>query len=135
LSFDEPLSPSFFYTAVVQARPKASCSAIDVVSARARRRGFIQGTETSGSSHHSLFPREWLGPAAGLYNAGRQAGDGAPLRTHHGFFKLIQEHKATDMSLVPTMANALLNAPDLGNYNLSSVRNITWGWSRRLHPS
>jgi len=42
-------------------------------------------------------------------------------------FQLIQEHKATDMSLVPTMANALLNAPDIGNYNLSSVRNITLG--------
>ncbi len=42
-------------------------------------------------------------------------------------FHLIQEHKATDMSLVPTMANALLNAPDIGNYNLSSVRNITLG--------
>src|SRR5260370_12800462 len=40
-------------------------------------------------------------------------------------FHLIQEHMATDMSLVPTMANALLNAPDIGNYNLSSVRNIT----------
>ena len=42
-------------------------------------------------------------------------------------FKLIQEHHATDMSLVPTMANALLNAPDIGNYNLSSLRNITVG--------
>ncbi len=42
-------------------------------------------------------------------------------------FQLIQEHKATDMSLVPTMANALLNAPDIGNYKLSSVRNITLG--------
>jgi fatty-acyl-CoA synthase len=44
-----------------------------------------------------------------------------------GVFKLIQEHHATDMSLVPTMANALLNAPDIGNYNLSSMRNITLG--------
>ena len=26
-------------------------------------------------------------------------------------FKLIQEHKATDMSVVPTMANSMLNAP------------------------
>jgi fatty-acyl-CoA synthase len=42
-------------------------------------------------------------------------------------FKLIQEHRATDMSLVPTMANALLNAPDLGQYNLSSMRNIMLG--------
>jgi len=44
-----------------------------------------------------------------------------------GVFKLIQEHRATDMSLVPTMANALLNAPDLGNFDLSSMRNITLG--------
>jgi fatty-acyl-CoA synthase len=42
-------------------------------------------------------------------------------------FKLIQQHKATDMSLVPTMANALLNAPDLGDYDLSSMRNIMLG--------
>lgn len=42
-------------------------------------------------------------------------------------FKLIQEHHATDMSLVPTMANALLNAPDLGQYNLSSMRNVMLG--------
>jgi fatty-acyl-CoA synthase len=42
-------------------------------------------------------------------------------------FRLIQEHRATDMSLVPTMANALLNAPDIGNYDLSSIRTITVG--------
>ncbi|HLG98552.1 MAG TPA: long-chain-fatty-acid--CoA ligase [Bryobacteraceae bacterium] len=44
-----------------------------------------------------------------------------------GVFKLIQEHRATDMSVVPTMANAMLNAPDIGNYDLSSMRNITVG--------
>jgi fatty-acyl-CoA synthase len=44
-----------------------------------------------------------------------------------GVFRLIQEHRATDMSLVPTMANALLNAPDLGNFDLSTMRNITLG--------
>ncbi len=42
-------------------------------------------------------------------------------------FNLIQEHRATDMALVPTMANALLNAPDLGKFDLSSMRNITLG--------
>ncbi len=42
-------------------------------------------------------------------------------------FQLIQEHRATDMCLVPTMANALLNAPDIGKYSLSSMRNITLG--------
>jgi fatty-acyl-CoA synthase len=41
--------------------------------------------------------------------------------------QLIQEHRATDMSLVPTMANALLNVPNLGDYDLSSTRNIMIG--------
>src|SRR5439155_10547410 len=34
-------------------------------------------------------------------------------------FKLIEEENATSMSLVPTMANALLNAPDPGQRDLS----------------
>jgi fatty-acyl-CoA synthase len=44
-----------------------------------------------------------------------------------GVFKLIQEHRATEMSLVPTMANALLNAPDRGEYDLASMRKIMLG--------
>ena len=40
---------------------------------------------------------------------------------------LIQEQRATDMCLVPTMANALLNCPDLAAYELSSMRNIVLG--------
>ena len=42
-------------------------------------------------------------------------------------FRLIQEYCATDMSLVPTMANALLNAPDIGKHDLSSIRKIMIG--------
>lgn len=42
-------------------------------------------------------------------------------------FRLIQEHRATDMSLVPTMANALLNAPEIRNFDLSSMRLIHIG--------
>ncbi|MBS1835927.1 MAG: long-chain-fatty-acid--CoA ligase [Acidobacteria bacterium] len=42
-------------------------------------------------------------------------------------FKTIQEHKATDMSLVPTMANALLHSPDSRAYNLLSMRKIMIG--------
>ncbi len=42
-------------------------------------------------------------------------------------FRLIQEEKCTGMSLVPTMANALLNSPDLGTYDLSSMREIVLG--------
>jgi fatty-acyl-CoA synthase len=42
-------------------------------------------------------------------------------------FTLIQDHRATDMCLVPTMANALLNASDLGNWDLSSMRRVMIG--------
>jgi len=42
-------------------------------------------------------------------------------------FRLIQEERATAMALVPTMANALLNAPDLGQYDYSSMKHIFIG--------
>ena len=41
--------------------------------------------------------------------------------------RLIQEEKATSMSLVPTMANALLNCPELGKWDVSSLRQIHLG--------
>ena len=41
--------------------------------------------------------------------------------------RLIEEEGATSMSLVPTMANALLNCPDTGKYNLSSLQQIHLG--------
>jgi fatty-acyl-CoA synthase len=40
---------------------------------------------------------------------------------------LIQKHGATDMALVPTMANALLNCPGLQSHDLSSLRYINLG--------
>ncbi len=41
--------------------------------------------------------------------------------------RLIQEEGATSMSLVPTMANALLHCPDLGRFDTSSLRQIHLG--------
>src|SRR5579862_5209 len=41
--------------------------------------------------------------------------------------RIIQEEKAMAMTLVPTMANALLNCPDLGKFDTSSMRLITTG--------
>ena len=41
--------------------------------------------------------------------------------------RLIEQYRATEMSLVPTMANALLNAPDLRQHDLSSMRTIMIG--------
>lgn len=49
-------------------------------------------------------------------------------RFEPGFvFSLIQQHRATDMSLVPTMANALLNCAEIGKYDVSSMRHIMIG--------
>ena len=42
-------------------------------------------------------------------------------------FRLIREHRATSMSLVPTMAQALLNAPELAAADVSSLRDIMIG--------
>jgi len=42
-------------------------------------------------------------------------------------FRLIQEERATSMSLVPTMATALLNFAGAGQYDVSSVRDIFLG--------
>jgi fatty-acyl-CoA synthase len=45
----------------------------------------------------------------------------------HSVLSLLQEHRATDMCLVPTMANALLNTTSLEQYDVSSMRRIMVG--------
>lgn len=44
-----------------------------------------------------------------------------------GVCQLIQQHGATDMSLVPTMLNALINLPEIGQYNLKTLRRVMIG--------
>ncbi len=41
--------------------------------------------------------------------------------------RMIQEEKATHMGMVPVMGNALLNSPDLGKFDTSSLQTITMG--------
>ncbi len=73
--------------------------------------------DDGGSAHHPAVSCQRLGTSAGFDHAGLKQ---IMVRRFEptGVFKLIQEHHATDMSLVPTMANALLNAPDLGQLQL-----------------
>lgn len=40
---------------------------------------------------------------------------------------LVAKHRATHMCLVPTMANAMINFPDLAKYDLSSLQQVTIG--------
>ena len=44
-----------------------------------------------------------------------------------GVLALIEKHRATDMCLVPTMANALVNCPDAAKHDLSSMRCVLIG--------
>ena len=44
-----------------------------------------------------------------------------------GVCRLIQDEKASSMSVVPTMATAMLHCPDRGNYDLSSLKLVTIG--------
>jgi len=41
--------------------------------------------------------------------------------------RLIQEERATHMGLVPVMANALLNSPELGKFDTSSLKEVLMG--------
>jgi acyl-CoA synthetase (AMP-forming)/AMP-acid ligase II len=42
-------------------------------------------------------------------------------------FRLVQEHKATNMCVVPAMANALINSPDRDQWDLSSLKTMNIG--------
>ena len=42
-------------------------------------------------------------------------------------FELVERHRATDMCLVPTMANALVNSAARARFDLSSMRHINMG--------
>jgi fatty-acyl-CoA synthase len=42
-------------------------------------------------------------------------------------FRLVQEHKATNMCVVPTMANALIHSPDRDKWDLSSLKTMNIG--------
>ena len=44
-----------------------------------------------------------------------------------GMMKLIEEHMITDCHIVPVILNFLLNSPDFGKYDLSSLKCLTYG--------
>ena len=52
-----------------------------------------------------------------------------PSYTPEGVLKSIQDYSITDTLLVPTMINMLVHHPDIKKYDLSSLRQITYGAS------
>ncbi|MBI5117775.1 long-chain-fatty-acid--CoA ligase [Candidatus Poribacteria bacterium] len=49
--------------------------------------------------------------------------------TPAGVLETIQREKITDVHLVPAIINFILNSPDFGKYDLSSLKRITYGGS------
>jgi acyl-CoA synthetase (AMP-forming)/AMP-acid ligase II len=45
------------------------------------------------------------------------------------FLETVQNDRITDVHLVPVMINFIVNAPDIGKYDLSSLKRITYGAS------
>ena len=72
-----------------------------------------------------------------------------PRFTPSGVARAIERHRVTDLGLVPTMVQMLVDSPDIAGVDLSSVRNLLYGFDdlrvgagagcpadarRRLHP-
>ena len=46
-----------------------------------------------------------------------------------GFLRLVAEHRITDALLVPTMVNMVVNHPEVGQHDLSSLKHVIYGAS------
>ncbi|MFA1710127.1 long-chain-fatty-acid--CoA ligase [Peribacillus frigoritolerans] len=49
--------------------------------------------------------------------------------TPKGFLQAVQDHQVTDVTLVPTMLNMVLNEPDFESYDVSSIKTLSYGAS------
>lgn len=128
LAFDEASIAELFYTSGSTGTPKGVMLS--------HRTLYLQGLSVAASFHrgdtavelHTIplfhangWARPQTGPMLGVKQVMVRRFEPTTV------FRLIQEEKATTMSLVPTMANALLNAPDIGQYDLSSLEEINIG--------
>ena len=128
LTIDEHAIAELFYTSGSTGTPKGVTHTNRTLYLHALSVAglYARFGDDGGPAHHSAVPRKRLGrPQASVMMGVKQV---MVRRFEPTFvFKLIEQHTATDMSLVPTMANALINAPDLRMYDTSSMRRIMVG--------
>ena len=128
LSFDENAIAELFYTSGSTGTPKGVTLS--------HRTLYLHALAVAGTFNHDdtavelhtipLFHANgWGRPQASTMMGLKQVMVRRFEPTH--VFRLIQEEQATAMSLVPTMANALLNAPDIGQFDLSTLKEIHVG--------
>jgi long-chain acyl-CoA synthetase len=89
--------------------------------------GLFQGTAT----YLHAAPMFHLANGAAMYSLLLSGGSNVMIQafTPEGVMAVVQKERVTDVLLVPTMIQMLVDHPALKSYDLSSLRNITYGAS------
>jgi fatty-acyl-CoA synthase len=128
LSFDEDEIAELFYTSGSTGTPKGVMLAHRTLYLHALAVGGTFNHDDNAVELHTIplfHANGWGRPQTAVMNGLKQV----MVRRFEPslVFRLIQDERATAMSLVPTMANALLNCPDLNKYDLSTMQQIHIG--------
>lgn len=120
----------FFYTSGTTGEPKGVMLSHGNILANTRHTNAIMDREENEIYLHAA-PMFHLADGAAVYS-------GTTRRVTHVFtprfepravLEIVSRERVTSLLLVPTMINFLLQVPDLGAFDLSSIRHITYGAS------
>ena len=128
LSFDEEEIAELFYTSGSTGTPKGVMLSHRTLYLHALTVGGTFNHDDNGVELHTIplfHANGWGRPQTAVMGGIKQV----MVRRFEPslVLRLVQEEGATAMSLVPTMANALLNCPDLGKYDVSTLQQIHIG--------
>jgi fatty-acyl-CoA synthase len=128
LSFDEDEIAELFYTSGSTGTPKGVMLSHRTLYLHALAVGGTFNHDDNGVELHTIplfHANGWGRPQTAVMGGVKQV---MVRRFEPGLvLRLIQDERATAMSLVPTMANSLLNCADLGKYDTSSLQQIHIG--------
>lgn len=128
LSFDEDEIAELFYTSGSTGTPKGVMLAHRTLYLHALTVGGTFNHDDNAVELHTIplfHANGWGRPQTAVMNGLKQV----MVRRFEPslVLRLVEEERATAMSLVPTMANSLLNCPDLGKFDTSSLQQIHIG--------
>lgn len=127
-SYDEMAIAELFYTSGSTGTPKGVALAHRTLYLHAMAVALEYGNPETMVELHTIplfHANGWGRPQASTMMGTKQVMMGRFDPTT--VFRLTQEHRATDMCVVPTMAQALLYAPDRQQWDTSSLRRIMIG--------
>jgi len=129
-SFDENEIAELFYTSGSTGTPKGVTLSHRTLYLHAIYVALCMAAGDKAVDLHTIplfHANGWGRPQVATMNGSKQV---MVRRFEPGYvLRLIQDEGATAMLLVPTMANALLNYPELGKFNTSSLQEIFLGGS------